>query len=142
MSPPATGPVATMMIERLTRALSPTRLDLDDQSASHIGHAGHDGRGESHFALTIESAAFAGLTRVARQRAVYAALGVGLTITYRGSGVINLAYGAMAMYPTYVYAELRATGNYRRIAAELWPWLNAPPSTPAGEADAKWRSER
>lgn len=43
--------------------------------------------------------------------AVYAALGIGLVITYRGSGVINLAYGAMAMYPTYVYAELRSSGN-------------------------------
>lgn len=43
--------------------------------------------------------------------AVYAALGLGLVLTHRGSGVINLAYGAMAMYPTYVYAELRASGR-------------------------------
>ena len=43
--------------------------------------------------------------------AVYAALGLGLVFTYRGSGVINLAYGAMAMYPTYVYMELRTSGN-------------------------------
>ena len=71
----ATGPVATQMIERLTVALSPSRLDLDDQSARHVGHAGHDGRGESHFALAIESTAFAGKSRVERQRLVYAALG-------------------------------------------------------------------
>ena len=63
------------MIERLTAALSPTRLELEDQSSQHIGHAGHDPRGESHFALKIESAAFAGLSRVERQRRVYAALG-------------------------------------------------------------------
>ncbi len=63
------------MIERLTAALSPTRLDLEDQSHQHIGHAGHDPRGESHFALVIESAAFAGKGRVERQRMVYAALG-------------------------------------------------------------------
>ena len=69
------GPVATEMSTRLVVALAPTRLELDDQSARHIGHAGHDGRGESHFALTIESAAFTGLNRVQRQRAVYAALG-------------------------------------------------------------------
>lgn len=43
--------------------------------------------------------------------AVYAALGLGLVITHRGTGVINLAYGAMAMYPTYVYAELRSAGD-------------------------------
>ena len=71
----ATGPIAREMIERLTAALSPSRLDLEDQSDRHIGHAGHDPRGESHFALTIESAVFAGLSRVERQRKVYAALG-------------------------------------------------------------------
>lgn len=71
----APGPVAREMIERLTAALSPTRLELEDQSHHHIGHAGHDARGESHFALIIESAAFAGLNRVARQRKIYAALG-------------------------------------------------------------------
>ena len=63
------------MIERLTAALSPTRLELEDQSHQHVGHAGHDARGESHFALTIESHAFAGLNRVDRQRRIYAALG-------------------------------------------------------------------
>ncbi len=71
----ATGPVARDMIERLTKALAPTRLELEDQSKHHVGHAGHDGRGESHFALTIASAAFTGQSRVARQRLVYAALG-------------------------------------------------------------------
>ena len=71
----ATGPVARKMIERLTVALSPTRLELEDQSNQHVGHAGHDPRGESHFALIIESAAFAGLNRVERQRKIYAALG-------------------------------------------------------------------
>ena len=72
---PETGSVAAEMIRRLTEALHPIRLDLEDQSDYHRGHAGHDGRGESHFALTIESAAFTGHGRVARQRAVYAALG-------------------------------------------------------------------
>jgi BolA protein len=72
----ADGPVATQIKQRLVAALAPTRLELDDQSARHVGHAGHDGRGESHFALTIESAIFAGMNRVARQRAVYRALGV------------------------------------------------------------------
>ena len=75
MTETATGPVATEMIARLNAALNPTRLVLEDQSDQHIGHAGHDPRGESHFALTIESQAFAGLTRVERQRKVYAALG-------------------------------------------------------------------
>ena len=75
MQEAATGPIASEMIERLTAALAPTRLGLEDQSHQHIGHAGHDPRGESHFALTIESPAFAGLGRVERQRKIYAALG-------------------------------------------------------------------
>ena len=73
-APPNPGPIATEMQRRLTAALSPTRLDLSDESDKHRGHAGHDGRGESHFALTIESATFTGLSRVQRQRAIYAAL--------------------------------------------------------------------
>lgn len=71
----ATGPVAREMISRLCAALNPTRMVLEDQSNQHVGHAGHDPRGESHFALTIESHAFAGLSRVERQRKIYAALG-------------------------------------------------------------------
>lgn len=75
MTEAATGPIAREMIERLTAALAPTHLVLEDQSQQHIGHAGHDPRGESHFALIIESAAFTGLNRVERQRKIYAALG-------------------------------------------------------------------
>jgi BolA family transcriptional regulator, general stress-responsive regulator len=75
MTDTATGPVAREMIDRLTAALNPTRLILEDQSSQHIGHAGHDPRGESHFALTIESPAFAGMSRIERQRKIYAALG-------------------------------------------------------------------
>ena len=75
MTDTATAPVATEMVRRLTSSLSPTRLELVDESEQHRGHAGHDPRGESHFALTIESASFTGQSRVQRQRAVYTALG-------------------------------------------------------------------
>lgn len=74
MSTTTTGPVASEMIRRLA-ALSPTRIDLDNQSDRHIGHAGHDGSGESHFALSIASRLFEGKNRVQRQRLVYQALG-------------------------------------------------------------------
>jgi BolA protein len=75
MIQPSTAPVAAEMTRRLTAALHPSRIELEDQSARHIGHAGHDPRGESHFALLIESAAFGGQSRIARQRLVHAALG-------------------------------------------------------------------
>ncbi|MCA1654478.1 MAG: BolA family protein [Sphingomicrobium sp.] len=75
MAEPSTAPVATEMRRRLEAALAPHTLTLTDESEAHRGHVGHDARGESHFALTIESEAFAGKSRVERQRLVYAALG-------------------------------------------------------------------
>jgi BolA protein len=70
-----TGPVATEMLRRLNSALSPTSLQLIDDSEQHRGHAGYNPAGESHFTLRIESPAFQGKKRVDRQRLVYAALG-------------------------------------------------------------------
>jgi BolA protein len=59
----------------LTTALAPIRLAVTNDSAKHIGHSGDDGSGESHFTVEIESAAFAGVSRLQRQRLVNAALG-------------------------------------------------------------------
>ncbi|MBY8822035.1 BolA family protein [Sphingomonas colocasiae] len=75
MQTPTKGPVATEIEARLTAALSPARLAVINDSAQHRGHMGDDGSGESHFTVEIESAAFAGQSRVARQRMVNHALG-------------------------------------------------------------------
>ena len=69
------GRTAGEIEARLRAALAPTALAIVDDSDSHAGHAGHDGAGESHFTVAITAAAFAGTSRVARQRLVYAALG-------------------------------------------------------------------
>ncbi|GGD98692.1 BolA family transcriptional regulator [Tsuneonella deserti] len=69
------GTVAEEMTSLLTVALAPTRLEVINDSAKHHGHAGDDGSGESHFTVIIESAAFAGKSRLERQRMVNAALG-------------------------------------------------------------------
>ncbi|MBX6391142.1 MAG: ABC transporter permease, partial [Frankia sp.] len=53
--------------------------------------------------------------------AVYAALGIGLVLTYRASGVVNVAHGAFAMYATYQYAELREYGDI------IFPVVGVPP---------------
>jgi BolA protein len=74
MSDPSTGPVQQAIAARLTVALDPTHLDVINESAQHRGHSGDDGSGESHFRVVVESAAFAGLSRVARQRLVNQAL--------------------------------------------------------------------
>ncbi len=59
----------------LTVAFDPRELEVVDDSESHRGHAGYQDGGESHFNVRIRSAAFAGKSRVARHRAVHAALG-------------------------------------------------------------------
>jgi BolA family transcriptional regulator, general stress-responsive regulator len=59
---------------KLTERFAPTRLTVVDESHRHAGHAGARPGGETHFAVTIASAAFAGLGRVARQRLVYETL--------------------------------------------------------------------
>lgn len=69
------GPVAAKIREKLTAALSPQRLELEDDSWRHAGHhhdGGMDARpgGESHFNLVIVSANFEGRSRVERQRMV------------------------------------------------------------------------
>ena len=43
---------------------------------------------------------------------------------------------------TAVLAHLGARANWRRIAEELWPFTDAPPSTELGEKEAAWRKER
>ena len=70
----ATRPLADIIADRLTRALDPVRLVVNNDSHHHAGHAGHDGSGESHFSVEVESAVFIGLSRVARQRLVNNAL--------------------------------------------------------------------
>jgi BolA protein len=63
------------MLRRLNSALNPISIELADDSELHRGHGGYNPAGESHFTLRIQSAAFAGKSRVERQRLVYAALG-------------------------------------------------------------------
>jgi BolA protein len=67
--------VASRIRSRLDAALSPTRLELMDESARHAGHAGARPKGETHFRLTIVAETFAGKRLVDRQRMVYTALG-------------------------------------------------------------------
>ena len=70
------GTYADRMRTKLTESLAPTRLEIEDDSARHHGHAGAnpDGGGETHFTVTIEAASFVGQNRLARQRLVYGIL--------------------------------------------------------------------
>ncbi|HEY5723378.1 MAG TPA: BolA family protein [Allosphingosinicella sp.] len=75
MSQALTGVMAAEITKLLEEALAPSHLAVVNDSARHRGHAGDDGSGESHFSVEIESARFAGMNRLERQRAVNAALG-------------------------------------------------------------------
>ena len=56
---------------KLTLALAPTLLVIEDKSAKHHGHAGAHAEGETHFKVQIQSAVFIGLTKVEQHRKVY-----------------------------------------------------------------------
>ncbi len=63
--------VAERIRDKLTRGLGPARLAISDESHRHAGHAGARPEGETHFHVEIVSAAFAGESRIDRQRRVY-----------------------------------------------------------------------
>jgi len=58
----------------LTRTFAPVLLRVVDDSARHAGHAGAQPGGETHYSVLLVAAAFRGMSRVARSRAVHAAL--------------------------------------------------------------------
>ena len=66
--------MAETIERKLTAALTPQRLEVRDDSHKHAGHAGWREGGETHFHVTVVAEAFAGESRVARQRKVYQVL--------------------------------------------------------------------
>ena len=66
--------VAATIRQKLTAAFTPVELVVEDDSARHAGHSGAQPGGETHFNVKIVSSAFAGMSRVERQRRVYATL--------------------------------------------------------------------
>jgi BolA protein len=87
------GAVTESLQRKLAAAFTPTRLQVDDDSSRHAGHAGAHPGGESHFNVTIESPAFAGVSRVQRQRMVYAAVAEELAGPVHALSVKALAPG-------------------------------------------------
>lgn len=62
--------MADQIREKLQAALSPTHLEVINESHMHAGHAGSPGTGESHFRVRIESPAFQGLSRLAMHQQI------------------------------------------------------------------------
>jgi stress-induced morphogen len=74
MTDPSMPSRADRLRETLTLAFSPTVLSVQDDSAHHAGHSGAPAGGQSHYSVLLVSAAFQGVNRVARSRAVHTAL--------------------------------------------------------------------
>lgn len=77
---------ADIIREKLTDALAPVALDIEDESARHAGHSGARPGGETHFRVRVVASAFEGQSRIARHRQVYALLAAEI-----GAGVHALA---------------------------------------------------
>lgn len=90
------GAIFETIHDKLTAAFSPTRLELQDDSDRHAGHSGARQGGESHFNLLIEAEAFAGASKVVRQRMVYKALAEELRGPVHALSVKALAPGEAA----------------------------------------------
>ena len=75
----------------LTERFAPTRLEISDESHRHAGHVGARPDGETHFSVTIVSAAFMGQSRVARQRLVYQTLAEELATRVHALSLTTLA---------------------------------------------------
>ena len=65
-----TGPIAQIINEKLSEALTPTSLEVIDESHLHAGHAGARADGESHFRVKIVAGAFEGKSLLQRHRMV------------------------------------------------------------------------
>ena len=67
--------VADEMRQKLEKAFQPHRLEIEDESEKHRGHAGYREGGQSHFRVDIASSSFGPMSRIERHRAIHNALG-------------------------------------------------------------------
>jgi BolA protein len=102
--------VADTIRRKLTERFAPTRLEIEDESHRHAGHEGAQPKGETHFAVTIVSAAFVGQGRVARQRLVYEALAVELATRVHALSLTTLDPNEVPARASH-YSPLPASGE-------------------------------
>lgn len=67
--------VTDEITRKLTERFAPSDIEVVDESEKHRGHSGYREGGETHFHVRLRAAEFDGMNRLARHRAVHAALG-------------------------------------------------------------------
>jgi BolA family transcriptional regulator, general stress-responsive regulator len=82
--------VASTLREKLSAAFAPEDLEIEDESARHAGHSGARSGGETHFRVRVVSRTFEGLSRVERQRRVYAVLAEELRTNVHALALVTL----------------------------------------------------
>jgi BolA family transcriptional regulator, general stress-responsive regulator len=82
--------VASTLREKLSAAFAPEDLEIEDESARHAGHSGARPGGETHFRVRVVSRTFEGLSRVERQRRVYAVLAEELRTNVHALALVTL----------------------------------------------------
>lgn len=68
------GPIYTRIMQKLTAALRPVSIHLNDESHLHAGHKESPGLPETHFKLEVVSEVFEGMPLLQRQRKIYSIL--------------------------------------------------------------------
>ena len=66
--------IETIIKQKLTEVLSPSNLNIINESDQHASHAGSPGTGESHFRIYVVSQKFDGKSRIERHRMINEAL--------------------------------------------------------------------
>jgi BolA family transcriptional regulator, general stress-responsive regulator len=79
--------------QMLNTALTPTSLEVFDESHQHAGHAGWRPGGETHFRIQIVAPSFAGKSRIERHRLIHAALAEELQTGVHALAIIAKAPG-------------------------------------------------
>jgi hypothetical protein len=122
-------------VERI--GLLPPGLPVtDDEVVDYLGHFYEFVRSDGPYTITPDYAAET-VRRFFDTSGPYAAMQKAANLPQSFVIIQRINLGLYA-----IFGELRATGNWRRIAEELWPFVDGPPSTPMGERIDEWRRLR
>lgn len=116
--------------------LRPGQPFTDDEVIDYFGHFYELVDAEGPFTVTAEYASES-VRRIFDQTGPYAAIQRAANLPPSFVIIQRINLGLYA-----ILGELEATADWRRICEELWPFVDGPPATPLGEAEAEWLAKR